>query len=188
MKWLFRHWVTTGTLLVFIAMFFISNDGAIAFFTAIFAWVTLLFIHTINEIDKQIEANKREKKKRAEEARQRAAAEERRRADARRSVMERDGVEIVRAGTFGPLAVSHAQVKLRNRNSYDVDVRIQLYQNGQWRDASISYSEQGTDRIDGVSDDNSEAIRVKANSMRSVNLTGKFGGGRPDAFRIVDVD
>lgn len=95
-------------------------------------------------------------------------------------------VEIVEYGTYGWLAYSHASVTLRNKNNYDVNVKIQLYQ-GSWSYGRIVYEQGGgTDRISGVNDEFESTIRVKANSMRKVALRGD-GRGRPDYVRIESV-
>ena len=96
-------------------------------------------------------------------------------------------VEIVDAGSFGALAFAHAQISVRNRNNYDVDVIIQVKLDGAWRDTMISYEERGSDRISGVDDQGGQKIRVKANSIRKINLRAKSGHGCPDDVRIVSV-
>ena len=95
-------------------------------------------------------------------------------------------VEIVDWGTLGSLAYSHAMVVLRNKNNYDVNVSVGLYQ-GKWGNGSIVYSSyENTDRIPGVSDEFSKSIRVKANSMRTVYLRG-VSRGRPTHIQISSV-
>lgn len=95
-------------------------------------------------------------------------------------------VEIVNWGTLGSLAISHAKVDLRNKNNYDVDVTISLYQDS-WSLGSIVYSDyENSDRVTGVSDNYSRTIRVKANSMRSVYLRADHRG-RPTHIRINSV-
>lgn len=95
-------------------------------------------------------------------------------------------VEIVSWGTLGALALSHAKVDLRNKNNYDVNVTISLYQDG-WSLGEIIYSEyENSDRIPGVSDNYSTTIRVKANSIRSVYLKADHRG-RPTHIRINSV-
>ena len=95
-------------------------------------------------------------------------------------------VEIVDWWTLGSLAISHAKVQLRNKNNYDVNVTVGLYQ-GKWSDGKIIYngSEQ-SDYISGVSDNYSTTIRVKANSIRTVYLKAD-SRGRPTNIRISSV-
>lgn len=102
------------------------------------------------------------------------------------SVYSKGNVEIVNWGTLGSLAISHAQVDLRNKNNYDVVVTIGLYQ-GSWSLGEIIYSDyEKSDYISGVSDRWSTSIRIKANSMRSVYLKAEHRG-RPTAIRINSV-
>lgn len=95
-------------------------------------------------------------------------------------------VEIVDWGVMGSLAYSHAKVVLRNKNNYDVDVYVSLYQ-GKWGAGSITYGQyENSDRISDVSDEFSERIRVKANAMRTVYLRGK-SRGKPNYIQISSV-
>ena len=99
---------------------------------------------------------------------------------------EYKGVELV-GYTIRPVTdVAHVLLAIRNKNNYDVYVRVQLYQ-GKWNDARITYSDSYTGYISGIDDDNSTDILVKANSLRKLNLKGKFGGGEPTKFRIKEV-
>ncbi len=99
---------------------------------------------------------------------------------------EYKGVELV-GYTIRPITdVAHVLLAIRNKNNYDVYVRVQLYQ-GKWNDARITYSDSYTGYISGLNDDNSTDILVKANSLRKLNLKGKLGGGEPTKFRIKEV-
>lgn len=102
------------------------------------------------------------------------------------SVYSMSNVEIVDWGTLGSLAISHAMVQLRNKNNYDVNVTVGLYQ-GSWSCGKIIYSDgERSDYISGVSDNYSTSIRVKANSMRKVYLRAD-SRGRPTHIRISSV-
>jgi len=118
-------------------------------------------------------------------ANERAKEEQRNRIE-REAPKSMSGVEIVDAGSLGTLSYSHAKVQLRNKNSYEVVVRVGLYQ-GSWSDGRIVYYEnEWSDHYSGVSDDNSTSIRVKANSIRTVYLRGEHRG-RPTNVRITSV-
>ena len=112
--------------------------------------------------------------------------------EAQREKVEREapksmsGVELVDAGSLGSWSFSHAKVQIRNKNNYDVIVRIGLYQ-GSWSDGRIVYYDrEWSDSYPGVSDDNSSSIRVKANSIRTVYLRADHRG-RPTNVRITSV-
>lgn len=123
-----------------------------------------------------------ENTKKAREA-ERAAAE---RAVEREAPKSMNNVELVDGWTLGFMAISHAKVQIRNRNNYDVSVRIGLYQ-GSWSDGEIIYSDgEQSDYIPGVSDRYSKSIIVKANSIRTVYLRGD-SRGRPTNIRITSV-
>ena len=97
-----------------------------------------------------------------------------------------NNVEIVDWWTFNWLAISHAKVQLRNKNNYDVNVTVGLYQ-GKWSNGKIIYNgREQSDYIPGVSDDYSTTIRVKANSIRTVYLKAD-SRGRPTNIRISSV-
>ena len=103
------------------------------------------------------------------------------------SVYEYSNVEIVNWATFNWLSAAEAEVSIRNKNNYDVDVIIELYR-GKWDEGRITYTDlHRGDRIPGVSDERSTTIRVKANSMRKVYLSSG-GSGRPTAIRISSVN
>ena len=123
-----------------------------------------------------------ENTKKAREEERAAAA----RAVEREAPKSMKNVELVDGWTLGILAISHAKVQIRNRNNYDVSVRIGLYQ-GSWSDGEIIYSDgERSDYIPGVSDSYSKSIIVKANSIRTVYLRGE-STGRPSNIRITSV-
>lgn len=94
-------------------------------------------------------------------------------------------VEIIESYTFGAIAYEHAQIKLRNKNNYDVIVSIELKQGDEWRSCILS-----PDTSDMIGYSSSERYQkyftVKANSMRTVSLKGD-GYGRPSKIRIANV-
>lgn len=98
-----------------------------------------------------------------------------------------DNVEIINYYTFGPLAVEHAQIEIRNKNNYDVIVSIELKQNDVWNPCQL-YSGTGKTDMDGYSysEDFSEYFKVKANSIRLVGLVSNKRG-RPTDVRIKSV-
>lgn len=180
MKWIFRNWFISGPIVAGVVFFLYTGDASIAIIVAFFLFSFLGGGYAIYGICQMLDDNKKENERKRKEQERREAE---RIANETKDIYERDGVEIVNAMTFGPLAVAHAQLKLRNRNNYDVDVKIKMYQGG-WRDTRITYAHSGTDYISGVDDNVSSTIRIKANSIRSVNLCGKQYGGRPTGFRI----
>ena len=109
------------------------------------------------------------------------------------NVLEKDGVKLILNGseTYGAMAMAHCNLMIKNTNSYDVYVEVEIYlcrmSSCFWTDTYITYHDKHTDIYKGIYDENSEKILVKANSTRNVDLVGKKGHGRPSHVRITSV-
>ena len=109
------------------------------------------------------------------------------------NVLEKDGVELILKGseTYGAMATAHCNLMIKNTNSYDVYVEVEIYlchmSSCFWTNTYITYQDKHTDIYNGIYDENSEKILVKANSIRNVDLVGRKGHGRPSHARITSV-